>query len=163
MEEHTLTPQGAVEALEAGRRDYMEQLTALNRKSGGVRDILAGLLGNNASQQMREEIITTSHAAIRGCVDDLLRALEHCPPDEARDCTARAVEVLLLYPAGKDQQMEVSLAALDGLATPLVPLLDRGQLEDAIARYKKRVPPRLMFPNQKKLYQAMQARLKELQ
>ena len=49
--------------------------------------------------------------------------------------------------------MEFALVALEGLADPLVPLLDREHAQAILARYVRRTPVRRMLPNQQKLYQ----------
>ena len=65
---------------------------------------------------------------------------------------------MLLYPRPKDGATEFSLAAFEGFAAPLLPLLAPARRAELAERYRALTPPQKMLPNQKKLWKALSGR-----
>ena len=91
-------------------------------------------------------------------VEALKTQLAACPAEEADRLAAQALELMLLYPRPKNGATEFSLAAFEGFAAPLLPLLAPARRAELAERYRALTPPRKMLPNQKKLWKALSGR-----
>ena len=92
---------------------------------------------------------------VTGRVAALAEQLALCPAKEAGELAGQALELMLFYPQPKDNTIAFSLTAFEGHALPLVPFLSKQAQQEAARRYAKRTPPRLMLPNQKKLWKEL--------
>ena len=152
----TLTPAAAFSALKLCYDEFCEKSQALGQQSG-VRDLLSGLMGEGPVKRAQGALLTEMVETVQGHVAALLAAIEPCTPEERSQWAVHALEQMLLTPPTGDRNLDFMLAALEGQAEPLIPLVDRETLADLAARYQKRTPKRMMFPNQKKVLQALQA------
>ena len=87
----------------------------------------------------------------------LMRPGYRLPPlmFDAEELAALALEQLLFYPKAGDSTLDFSQMALEGRAQPLVAFLTPERRRSLAARYKKRTSPRMMMPNQKKLWEVL--------
>ena len=92
---------------------------------------------------------------ITALVEALAGLLASCPPEQASELAALALEQLLFYPLAKDSTLDFSQLAFEGRAHALLPFLTPDRKRALAARYKKRTPPRRMLPNQKKLWKEL--------
>ena len=121
-----------------------------------INELLASLVIRRADGGSRGIILDELREEAEGLIAALLPLLEAAPEDAGR-CALAALETLLFYPLVKgDRARAMSLAALEGIAAPLLSYVPGAQLPALIRRYRKRTPPRLMFPVQKQLFLQMQ-------
>ena len=87
----------------------------------------------------------------------LMRPGYRLPPlmFDAEELAALALEQLLFYPKAGDSTLDFSQLAFEGRAQPLVAFLTPERRRSLAARYKKRTSPRMMMPNQKKLWEVL--------
>lgn len=96
--------------------------------------------------------------AINGHVAALADHLGSCPAEEAEALALEALEQILFYPPSRNNTVAFSLAAFEGCALPLIPFLSPERRQELARRYTKRTAPRLMLPNQKKVWSALTMR-----
>lgn len=88
----------------------------------------------------------------------LAEQLGTCASEEAGALADQALELMLFYPPSKDSTIASSLMAFEGHSLPLIPFLIPERRQELARRYAKRNPPRMMFPNQKKVWSALSMR-----
>ena len=157
MAAEVLAPGAALEALRACYSEYTGQLIELEQNTG-IRDMLSSLLGSGPVKQKREALLSAFYNAVQEALGQVVPALEACPPDQASEYAAQALEIMLFTPAKRERELEFVYASLEGLSAPLVPLLGPAAAAGLAARYKKRTPVRMMFPTQRKLLEQINAR-----
>ncbi len=143
----------ALESLEMCCREHRESQQRIENTAS--KDILADLLGYG-SQRDQGALLKVYWEKIEERVNELCAALEDCSADE-RDAAARqGVEPLLFYPDEQGRSgRDILYIALEGLAMPLLPLMQKATLIDLTRCYLERNPKRRMMPKQEELYRAM--------
>ena len=150
-----LTPAEALSALEQCYADFADKTLTLSN-SATLRDTLVGLVWESPVKRSREALLDQFHTDVQEHVAALVAAEEACGPEERGRCAARAVEQMLFPSASGDQSLDFALVAVEGLAEPLLPLLDREALAELAQRFQARTPKRMMFPSQRARLKAMQ-------
>lgn len=150
-----LTPAEALERLRACYSAHVERFVQAGR-AGDWRDKLAGWLsgGGGMARRAQDEALSSFYQDLKLGVEALSSLLAGIP--DAAPFAAEALELVLFHSGAPDPSvpaMEFALVALEGLADPLIPLLDREHAQAILARYVRRTPVRRMLPNQQKLYQ----------
>ncbi|MCD7948441.1 MAG: hypothetical protein LUG13_09215 [Oscillospiraceae bacterium] len=122
-----------------------------------AREALGNLAAGRTNTGARGPLLDSLHADLSVLVEELT-ALLSAAPAQVEPLALRALDILLFYPQEKGKrQLNMSLAALEGLAAPLLPYLSPAALAALATHYKKRNPPRKMFPNQTELLRRMTA------
>ena len=156
MEETAMfSPEEALEALKDCYCEHMLRFAEANQ-AGGWRENLTGWLGSGVRKKARSDALNEFHQAAQALVEDLCAGLEECPEQAGRS-SAAAMEIILFYPLKQGRALDLALAAIEGLAEPLVPYLEPAAAAELADRYRKRTPPRMMLPNQKALFAQIQA------
>lgn len=158
-EKEILSPE---ETLEALKNCYCEHMLHFSEacEAGGWRETLSGWLGGGGyRKKARADALNAFYEEAKELVATLCGTLEDCP-EQAGRCSASAMEIILFYPTKQGRALDLALAAIEGLAEPLVPCLEPGMAAEITERYRKRTPPRMMLPNQKKLFALLQERAK---
>lgn len=153
------SPEELLEALRSCYCEHMLRFAEAN-EAGGWRENLLGWLGNGVRKKARSDALSAFYEEAHALVEALDFALEE-RPEQAGRCAAGAMEIILFYPLKQGRALDLALAAIEGLAEPLVPWLEPAAAAEIIARYRKRTPPRMMLPNQKKLFTQLQERVGE--
>ncbi|MCC8123551.1 MAG: hypothetical protein LIO58_08415 [Oscillospiraceae bacterium] len=122
-----------------------------------AREALGNLAAGRTNTGARGPLLDKLYEDLSTLVETLTTLLSAVPA-QAEPLALRALDILLFYPQEKGQrQLNMSLASLEGLAAPLLAFLSPVALAALATRYKKRNPPRIMFPNQTELLRRMTA------
>lgn len=92
---------------------------------------------------------------LNGHVAALANDLGSRPAEEAEALALEALEQILFYPPSRNNTVAFSLAAFEGHALPLIPFLSPQRRKELARRYTRRTSPRMMLPNQKKVWSAL--------
>ena len=147
-----LTPAQALEGLAACYQAFLARLEQSRVSSVGE------VMGNYFRTQGNPRVpyaVEEFDAALTQQLTALAQVLEGCPAEERAAAAAQALEQMLFYPAPRNRNAAFSLAAFEGRAIVLVPLLPPDRRRQIAVRYARRNPPRHMLPNQKKLWSAL--------
>ena len=152
-----LTPAAACAEIKLCYQEFCEKARKLAEKSG-VREVLSCLLGEGPVKRAQGELLAETAGALEGRVAGLVGALEPCGPEERSRWAVLALERMILPQPTQDKSLDFMLAALEAQALPLIPLADAAARKELAERYLARTPKRLMFPNQRKVLQALQSK-----
>ena len=147
------------EILQALRDCYCGHMLKLEQADAvrSIGEVFSGWLGGGGRRkQARSEALTAFHGEAGALVEALLDALTEYP-EQAERGAAGAMEIILFYPPKQGRAVDLALAAVEGLAEPLIPYLDREAAAELVQRYRRRTPPRMMLPNQKALFEKLRA------
>lgn len=147
--EHKATASQALAALKNCYREFEEGFREL-QAGVTVQDILAGWVGSGKVKEQQSALYEEYFARGSGCVNDLCRAADGLDAQEVRVWVEKALETILFYEQ-TDSDLGIMYIAMEPLAEPLIPLLDRTAAKELLARYQKRNPKYRLLPNQSKL------------
>ena len=151
-------PQTPVQALEALQNAYSRFLDALpEARRASLGEAIGFFLHSDGNPKLGS-LVDAFAEELPVHVEALKTQLAACPAEEADRLAAQALELMLLYPRPKNGATEFSLAAFEGFAAPLLPLLAPARRAELAERYRALTPPRKMLPNQKKLWKALSGR-----
>ena len=152
--EHTApaTPYQVLKDLETCYEEFRAALTQAKAANMGE---TIGFFFRGQGNPRVGEALARFDPRITALVETLAGLLASCPPEQASELAALALEQLLFYPKAGDSTLDFSQMALEGRAQPLLAFLTPERRLSLAARYKKRTPPRMMMPNQKKLWEAL--------
>ena len=150
--ETAATPYQLLKDLEACYEEYREALT--RSKAANMGETISFFLRGQGNPRVGEAL-EQFDGRIAALVEALAGLLAACPAEQASELAALALEHLLFYPKAGDGTLDFSQMALEGRAQPLVAFLTPERRRSLAARYKQRTAPRMMMPNQKKLWQAL--------
>ena len=152
-----------------GQQTRETLLASLSERYDAYRAVYSGTARYNTTNEILSSLIARrADGGNRGILLDQLRQeaeeliaallpLLDAVPEVADSCALAALEPILFYPLAKgERELSMSLAALEGIAAPLLPYISSADLAELLRRYRKRNPPRLMFPNQAALFRQMQ-------
>lgn len=151
-------PQTPVQALEALQNAYSRFLDALPEARRASLGEAIGFFLHSDDNPKLGSLVDAFAEELPVHVEALKTQLAACPAEEADRLAAQALELMLLYPRPKNGATEFSLAAFEGFAAPLLPLLAPARRAELAERYRALTPPRKMLPNQKKLWKALSGR-----
>lgn len=151
--EYKVTAAQALAALKNCYREYVENYQDL-QAGVTVQDILAGWVGGGKVKEQQGALYEEYSAKGRGCVDDLCAAVNDLEAEEAEIWVKKGIETILFYKP-TDSDLNIMLVAMETLAEPLIPLLDRIAAKELLEQYQKRTPKYRMLPNQSKLLKLM--------
>ena len=150
--ETAATPYQVLKDLEVCYQEYREALA--RARAVNVGESIGFFLRGQGNPRVGEALARFD-PRITALVEALAGLLASCPPEQASELAALALEQLLFYPKAGDSTLDFSQMALEGRAQPLLAFLTPERRLSLAARYKKRTPPRMMMPNQKKLWEAL--------
>lgn len=156
---YSVDPAQAVCALERCYQEYVEGFRAL-QAGVTVQDILAGWVGTGKVKEQQSALFEEYLEKGRGCVADLCAAAEELAPGEISRWAEQALETILFYEK-TDSDLIIMLIAMEALAEPLIPLLEKEAGEKLCSRYQKRTPRYRMLPNQSRLLKCMKKSFQE--
>lgn len=154
-----LSPEEALTGLRDCYSNHMDLLLEA-RTAGGLKESLLGWLGSGERKRARSAALDAFYQEALGRVEGLQVLLDE-REEEAGDWAAQAIEVILFYPPKLGRDLDLALAAIEGLADPLLDYLPRETAAEIMARYRKRTPPRMMLPNQRKLFERLKEQAEE--
>lgn len=156
---YSVDPAQAVCALERCYQEYVEGFRTL-QAGVTVQDILAGWVGTGKVKEQQSALFEEYMEKGRGCVADLCAATEELAPCERSQWVEKAIETILFYEK-TDSDLIIMLIAMEALAEPLIPLLEKEAGKKLCDRYQKRTPRYRMLPNQSKLLKCMKKNIQE--
>lgn len=146
------TPYQALMELEAAYADFRRTLDRC--RSVGMGESIGNFFLGRGNPRVAQALADFD-PVVTGLTDSLAAMLADCPPEQADELAARALETIFFYPRIGDSAVDLSQTAFEGRGQVLIPFLTPERRRVLSARYKKCTPPRRMMPNQEKLWKAL--------
>ncbi len=145
-------PQTPVQALEALQNAYSRFLDALpEARRASLGEAIGFFLHSDGNPKLGS-LVDAFAEELPVHVEALKTQLAACPAEEADRLAAQALELMLLYPRPKNGATEFSLAAFEGFAAPLLPLLAPARRAELAERYRALTPPGKTRPTQRSFW-----------
>lgn len=152
-------PEQTVCELESCYREYIGKFRTI-QAGATIQDSFAGWMGGGKIKEQQNTLLKEYIEKVCGLVAQLCAAAEEFAPGEISPWAERAAEIMLFYEE-KNSDLVLALIAMEALAEPLIPLLEKEARVTLCQRYQKRTPRHRMLPNQSKLLKYMKNSIQE--